>query len=326
MPKPKVFVTREIPQAGLKLLREHCQVRIYPKKTAIRRQELIKGVKWCDALLCLLTEKIDKEIIDANPNLKIIANYAVGYDNIDVKYATKKGIPVANTPGGASSEAVAEHTLALIMAITKRLHEADSFVRAGKYTCWQPMLLMGMELRGKTLGIIGTGKIGATVAEKAYCGLAMKIIYCDIIRNKKIEKKCKAKKVSLTTLLKNSDIISLHVPLLPSTRHLIGKKELAMMKKDAYLINTSRGAVVDEKALIMALSKRKIAGAALDVYECEPKLTPGLAKLSNTILTPHIASATVSARKDMAIKAAKNILAALKGRKIPFQVNRELKK
>ena len=318
--KPKVFITRKIPEAGIELLRKSCIVKIYPKETAISRKELIKGVKWCDALLCLLTEKIDKEIIDANPNLKVIANYAVGYNNIDVKYAAQKGIPVANTPGGASSESVAEQTLALIMAVTKRLHEADDFVRANKYTCWQPMLFLGIELLGKTLGIVGTGRIGTEVARKAYNGLGMKILYYDVVENKALEQDCKARKVSLHNLLKQADVISLHVPLLPSTKHLIGRKELSLMKKTAYLINTSRGPVIDEKELVAALKKKQIAGAGLDVFECEPKLSPGLAELDNVMLTPHIASSTVEAREDMAVKAAKNILAAVKGKEIPFRV------
>ncbi len=322
--KPKVFITRNVPEIGIKLLRKHCLVKVYPGCQAIPRQELIKGVKWSDALLCLLSEKIDKEIIDANPNLKLIANYAVGYNNIDVNYATKKGIPVANTPGGASSEAVAEHTLALIFAVSKRLHEADSFMRSGKFTCWQPLLLMGMELQGKTIGIVGTGRIGSIVAEKAYCGLGMNVLYYDVIKNKEIERKCKARKVSLSYLLKHSDIVTLHVPLLPSTKHLIGRKEFSLMKKTAYLINTARGPVVDEKALVEALRKKRISGAALDVYECEPKLTKGLVELENVFLTPHIASATATAREEMAVKTARSILAAVQGKKAPFVVNAEV--
>ncbi len=320
MTKPKVFITRRIPEVGIKLLKKSCDVRVYLKDTAISKKELIKGVKWCDALICLLTENIDKEVIDANPKLKIIANYAVGFNNIDIEYAKKNGIPVANTPGGASSESVAEHTLALILAVTKRLHEADSFVRKGEYTCWQPMLLLDMELLGKTLGVVGTGRIGSLVAKKVHYGFGMKILYYDTIQNKELENKCNARKVSLDTLLKVSDVITLHVPLLPSTRHLIGRKELSQMKKTAHLINTSRGAVIDERALVSVLKKKCIAGAGLDVFECESKLAPHLVELDNVMLTPHIASSTVSAREDMAIKAAKNVIAAVKGKKIPFLV------
>ncbi|HLD79945.1 MAG TPA: D-glycerate dehydrogenase [Candidatus Nanoarchaeia archaeon] len=323
MQKKKVFVTRIIPKKGIQLLRRHFLVKVYPKDQAISRKELLKEVKQCDALLSLLTEKIDREVLNANPKLKVVSNYAVGYDNIDVKAATAKGIIVCNTPG-VLEDAVAEHTFALMLALSKRIVEADCFVRAGKYKRWEPMLLLGTELKGKIIGIIGLGRIGAGVAERARRGMGVNVLYHDIKRNKDFEEKYQAKYVSLSELLKKSDFVSLHVPLLPSTRHLIGKEELRLMKKTAYLINTSRGPVVDEKALVEALQKKHIAGVGLDVYENEPKLTPGLTKLKNAVLTPHTASATVEARTAMSELAAQNIIDVLKGKKAKFTVNPEV--
>jgi len=316
-------VTRQIPKKGIQLLRKHFLVKVYLKDQTIPRKELLKEVKQCDALLSLLTEKIDQEVLSANPNLKVVSNYAVGYDNVDIKAATSRGIPVCNTPG-VLENAVAEHTFALMLALCKRIAEADQFVRAGKYKRWEPMLLLGTELEGKTIGIVGLGRIGAGVARRAGRGMCVNVLYHDIRRNKDFEKEYQARYVSLSELLKKSDFVSLHVPLLPSTRHLIGKKELAMMKKTAYLINTSRGPVVDEKALVKALQKKQIAGAGLDVYENEPKLTLGLTKLKNVILTPHTASATIEARTAMSELAAQNIIDVLQGRKAKFTVNPEV--
>ncbi|MDP3640333.1 MAG: D-glycerate dehydrogenase, partial [Nanoarchaeota archaeon] len=243
MTKTKVFLTRHIPDGSLHLLQKQCHLKIYSKDQPIPRRELLEEVRWCDILLCLLTDKIDKEIIDANPRLKIIANYAVGYDNIDVAYATKRGIPVANTPGKLISEAVAEHTVALLLALAKRLREADAFTRAGRYAGWSPTLLLGSGLQGKTLGIIGLGRIGSGVAERCVHGMGMKVLYYDVIRNPEFERKYQAIFTPLRKLLQQSDFVTLHVPLLPSTQHLISSKELAMMKKTAFLVNTSRGPV-----------------------------------------------------------------------------------
>ncbi|MBI4151897.1 D-glycerate dehydrogenase, partial [Candidatus Woesearchaeota archaeon] len=299
-----------------------CTVRIHHHNHPPQRAELKKGIQWCDALLCLLTDTIDKEMIDINPTLKIISNYAVGFDNIDVQYATRKGIPVTNTPG-TLEDAVAEHTFALLLTLTKRIVEADTFVRKGKYRGWEPMLFIGTQLKGKILGIIGLGRIGSLVAEKA-TAMGILVIYTDITRNREFERKFKAKFVSREILLKTADFISLHVPLLPSTHHLIGARELGLMKKTAYLINTSRGPVIDEKALVAALQKKQIAGAGLDVYESEPKLISGLVRLPSVVLTPHIASATSEARRAMSIIAARNILAALAGKRAPNAVNPEV--
>ena len=320
--KPKVFVSRKIPEAGLKLLRQTCTVKVQPRDRVATKQELSKGAKWADALLCLLTDKIDAAFIKKNKHLKIIANFAVGYDNVDVKTATALKIPVTNTPG-VLTDTVAEHTVALLFGIAKRLCEADQFTRTGKYKGWAPQLLLGTALKGKTLGIIGLGRIGSGVAMRC-TAMDMKILYDDIRRNKQFEKKFKARYVSKERLLKTADFVTLHVPLLKATHHLIGAKELRMMKKGAYLINTSRGPVVDEKALVSALKTKQIRGAAIDVYEFEPKLAPGLNKLDNIILTPHTASATDEARDAMAVMAAKNVLAAVAGRKPPQIVNKEV--
>ncbi len=314
MSKPKVFVTRQIPQNGIAILKKSCEVRVHPHPHTISTVELKRGVMWCDALLPLLTDAINSEVLDWNPRLKIVANYAVGYDNIDVNYAFSKGIVVTNTPG-VLEDAVAEHTLALMMGISRRLVEADQFMRTGKYRVWQPMLFIGTQLRGKTLGIVGGGRIGADVARKAFRGFEMKIVYNDLQRNSDFEREVRAHFVSLAELLKRSDFVSLHVPLVPTTRRLIGSAELSLMKRSAYLINTSRGPVVNEKALVAALRRKTIAGAALDVFESEPKMAVGLAQLANVLLTPHIASATVEAREAMAEIAAKNIVAVLAGKK-----------
>lgn len=323
MPKPRVFITRKISESGIQRLQKSCQVKIYPKDQVIPKKELIKEVRQCDALLCLLTDKIDKDVINANPKLKIISNYAIGFNNIDVAYATKKGIPVTNTPGRAIVDAVAEHTIALMFAVTKRICEADQFTRQGKYRGWEPQLLLGMELLGKTIGIVGLGRIGSGVAQRTKA-MGMNVVYYDVKRNAGFEKEFNATYLSLPQLLKTADLVSLHVPLLPTTTHLIGKKELSLMKKSAYLINTSRGQVIDEKALVLALQKKQIAGAGIDVYEFEPQLTAGLTKLQNVVLTPHIASATIEARSEMSLDAAENILAVLRGQQPKMLVNKEV--
>ena len=310
----KIYVTREIPDEGIALLKKagHA-VRIYRKDKPIPRKELLRNVKGVDAILSLLTDRMDAEVVKAaGPQLKIVANYAVGYDNIDVDALKEAGVKVANTPGVLNG-AVSEHAFALLIAAAKRIPESDAFVRSGKYVGWKPMLLLGAELSGKTLGVVGTGRIGHGVAKRA-AAMDMKIVYHDVKRNAELEKSFGAKKLTLDRLLKNSDFISLHVPLLPSTWHLIGAKQLKSMKKTAMLVNTSRGPVVDEKALVKALRNGTIAGAGLDVFEEEPKLAPGLAKLKNVVLTPHTASATVETRQAMSRLAAQAIIDVLKGK------------
>ncbi len=319
-----IFVTRKIPEAGLQLLKapKNFRVRVSLSDRLLTKDELKKKVRGVDAILSLLTDTIDGEVLDAaGSQLKIVANYAVGFDNIDLDAAKKRGIVVTNTPGDLVTEAVAEHTFSLIMALAHRIVESDTFTRQGKYKGWEPLLFIGTLLRGKTLGIVGLGRIGISVARRAVHGMGMKVVYFDWRRNKKFEKEYGARSMpTLDALLQSSDVVSLHVPLLPSTRHLMSTKQFAKMKPNAYLINTARGPVVDEKALLIALTKKKIAGAALDVFECEPSidcdLTDHLAlkKMPNVILTPHTASASQEARDQMAELAAKNIIAVLSGK------------
>ena len=258
---------------------------------------------------------------DAAPTVKIVANYAIGFNNIDLAEAKKRGVFVTNTPGGGADR-VAEHTWGLILALTCRIVEGDSFVRRGKYKGWDPMIFHGTKLAGKTLGIIGTGRIGADVAKRAVQGFEMKVVYYDIVRNKKLEQEFGAVfKSTVEEVLPLADIVSIHVPLTKETTHLISSKRLVRIKPTAFLVNTSRGPVIDEVALVEALRTGKIAGAGLDVFEHEPKLAKGLSKLANIVITPHIASATKEARLDMARMAAENIITALRGEVPPNIVN-----
>lgn len=327
MPKPKVYVTRIIPEPGLEILRKYVDVELHESKEwPPSREKLIEKVKDKDGLLCLLTDKIDAEVMDAAPNLKVVSTYSVGFDHIDIEAATKRGIYVTHTPG-VLTDAVAEFTVGLLLAITRRIVEADAVVKNGKWDKpWNPFFLTGPELKGKTLGIIGLGRIGRAVAKKVK-GFEMRVIYYDVYRNEKAEKELGVEYVDLETLLKTSDFISLHVPLLKETYHMIGEKELKLMKPTAFLINTARGAVVDTDALVKALKEGWIAGAALDVFEQEP-LPPDhpLTKLDNVILAPHIASATIEARQRMAELAANNLVAVLKGEMPPALVNKEVLK
>ena len=325
----KVFVTRDIPDQGLKMLKKRKDVRlsIYKKDKKIPRKELLRRVKGADVILSLLTERIDGKVFDAaGPQLKMIANYAVGFNNVDVEEAKKRGIAVSNTPSVMVAESVAEHSVALIFALAHRLTETDRFTRAGKYHGWGPKMFLGTDIAGKTLGVIGTGMIGTKLIERLHDGFGLRILYNDVKRNPKLEKKYSAQYRSKMQLLKQADFVSLHVPLLPSTKHLISTKELKAMKKTAFLINTSRGPIVNELALTKALEKNQIAGAGLDVYECEPAIdcdlsdTHELRKLDNVILTPHTASATIEARQEMSRIAAENIIAFLDGKKPPNQV------
>ena len=312
MPK-QIYITRKIPEAGLKLLEEKgicydmCDEHNPPCK-----KDIIKKLKKkpYDGVISFLTDTIDKEVFDACPTAKIFANFSVGFNNVDTEEAKKRCIEISNTPG-TSNTAVAEHTLALMLALTTRITEGDRYVRAGKYKGWDPELLVGTDMKGKVIGLIGTGAIGSEVARTLRHGFGSTIIYSDVVENKALEEETGAKKVEIDELIKEADIISLHIPLLPSTTHLIDEKKLNMMKKTAFLINTSRGPVVDEVALVKALKDKTIRGAALDVFEFEPKLTKGLNKLENVILTPHIASARDTARNMMAEIAARNVISVL---------------
>lgn len=322
----KIFITRQIPDRGINLLKEKgYEITVSPQDRVLTKEELIEFLQKdrYDALLCLLTDKIDAEVLDAakESGVKIVANYAVGFDNVDVKAAAEKGIMVTNTPG-VLTDTVAEHTFALMLAIAHRIPEADSFTRAGKFKGWEPMLLLGNDLSRKTIGIVGLGRIGSRVAHHAAKGFDAKVIYYDLKRNEEFEKEFKAEyKEKLEDLLKEADFVSLHVPLLDSTRHLINADRLRLMKPSAYLINTSRGTIVDEAALVEVLKNRVIRGAALDVYENEPALAPGLTDLENVILTPHIASATEETRQAMSALAAENIIVALEGKTPPNEIS-----
>ncbi len=317
MEKAKVYVTRTIPEKALAMLTKHFQVTVNKKQKQLSRQEIAGQVKGVFGLLSLLSDPIDKKVIHAARNLKIIANYAVGYDNIDMAEATKRGIIVTNTPG-VLTETTAELAWALLFSVTRRIVEADTFAREGLFEGWAPTLLLGSDISGKTLGIIGTGRIGTAFAMKSR-GFHMKILYVDTRKNALIEKRLGAKKVSLNTLIRKSDFISIHIPLTPKTHHLIGKRELVSMKPTAILINTARGPIIDEKALAHALKKRLIAGAGLDVFEREPTITRKLLTLTNVVLTPHIGSASVETRERMAIMAAKSIIDVY-GKKVPANI------
>ncbi|MFA5947192.1 MAG: D-glycerate dehydrogenase [Patescibacteria group bacterium] len=325
----KIFVTRDIPDEGLKMLRARAdiEVKVYEENKNIPVGVLKANVKGVDIILALLTDKIDDSVMRAaGKQLKMIANYAVGFDNIDLEAAKKRGIMVTNARAPEVSETVAEHTIALIFALAHRIVETDDFTRAGKYKGWGPKMFLGVDIAGKTLGIIGGGAIGEALAKRMHSGFGVKIIYNDIKPNEKFEKEFGATFMEKDELLKHADFVSLHVPLLPSTRHLIGERELKLMKKTAYLLNTSRGPIVDEKALTVALAHGDIAGAGLDVYECEPLIdcdptdTYELRKLPNVVLTPHTASASIEARQAMSRAAAENILAFLDGKTPPNAV------
>lgn len=314
----KIFVTRPIPETGIKILRDkgyEVVINEAARERAATLGELKEGAKGADALLSVLTDKITAEVIDAGlPTLKIVANYAAGFDNIDLEAAKQKNIMVTNTPG-VLTETVAEHTFALMMAIAHRIPEADRFARAGKFTAWGPELLLGTDICRKNFGIIGLGRIGSRCALHATKGFGMKVLYYDIQPNPDLEKEFGAVYVAnIDELLPQCDFVSINVPLLDSTRHLINEERLKKMKPSAYLINTSRGPVVDEKALVQALKNGVIKGAALDVFEFEPEITPELKELDNVVLTPHIASATIGTRSKMAELAANNIIEALEGR------------
>ena len=319
---PKIFIDHPIPDPAVPLLKEKgFEVSMGPVDCNFSRSELLGAVKGIDALLALLTDKVDGEVMDAaGPSLKIIANYAVGVDNIDLAAARTRGITVTNTPG-VLTQAVAEHAFALLMAIARRIPEADRFTREGRFQGWRPMLLLGTEVHHKTIGILGLGRIGSALAKKAARGFDMRVVYYDVKPNAEFEKEFNAAYKSLPQLLAEADFVSIHVPLLPATRHLIGEKELKMMKKTAYLINTSRGPVIDEAALTRALKEGWIAGAALDVFENEPSLAAGLAELANAVLTPHTASATLETRSAMARIAAENIIAFFEGKTPPNVVS-----
>ncbi|MEM0492985.1 MAG: D-glycerate dehydrogenase [Candidatus Thermoplasmatota archaeon] len=317
-----VFVTRKIPDEGIKLLERYAKVNVNPYDRPLTKEEIIKGIRDKDGLLCLLNDHIDREVITAGSKLRVIANYAVGYNNIDVNFATRQGIMVTNTPD-VLTDTTAEMAWALLFAVARRIVEGDRFTREGRFTGWAPMLMLGLDVTGKTLGVIGAGRIGSAFALKSK-GFNMRVLYTDQNINSLLENELKAERVDLMTLLRESDYISIHVPLMDTTYHLIGEKELRSMKKNAVLVNTSRGPVLDEQALIRALKERWITGAGLDVYEHEPFVPDELKNLDNVVLMPHAASATYETRRRMAVMAAENLIAGLRGVFPPNCVNPEV--
>ncbi len=319
--KEKVLITRKIPKKGIGLLREHFEIKIFQHDRIITKDELIHLGQDCQYLLCLLTDPVDHEVLH-HLHLKGIANYAVGYNNIDIKTATELGIPVCNTPG-VLTEATADLTWALLLTLSRKILLADSFTRDGKFTGWGPLLFLGGDFYGKTLGIIGLGRIGTAVARRAK-GFGMRVIYHNRSTNEEAEKELDVKKVPLEFLLKHSDYISIHCPYTNETHHLIDQNELSMMKKEAYLVNTARGKIINEQALIRSLEEEKIAGVALDVYYNEPTVSDELKSFSNTVLTPHIGSASIQTRTKMAIMAANNLIAIAEGERPPNLVNKEV--
>jgi glyoxylate reductase len=320
MSKPKVFVTRAIPEKGFEILRDFCEVDLWPDELPPARNELLQHVRGVDGLLSLLTDKVDGEVMDeAGPQLKVISNHAVGFDNIDVQAATARKIPVGNTPD-VLTDATADFAFALMMAVARRIPEAERYVHEGRWKTWGPMILLGVDLKGATLGLVGFGRIGKAMARRA-TGFDMRVIYYDP-NEKKVDSDSHATRVDFETLLKESDFISLHTPLTPATRHLIDSEALSKMKPHAVLVNTARGPVVDMDALCEALKEKRIFGAGLDVTDPEPlPIDSPLLTLDNIVIVPHIASASTTTREKMSGMAAQNLIAGLKGERLPNCVN-----
>jgi len=320
---PKILVTRKIIEDGINLLlSKGYEVEINPHNRPLTRVELLERIKDKDAVITQLVDRVDKDFFDVGKNVKIVANYAVGYDNIDLEEATRRGVYITNTPN-VLNNATAELAWTLLFSVARRVIVADRFMRTGQYKGWDPLLFLGKEITGKTLGIIGMGRIGFTFAKMSK-GFNMRVLYYDVYRNETAEKEIPAEYVDLDTLLKESDFISIHVPLTSQTRHLISERELKLMKNSAIIINTSRGPVVDEKALVKALKEGWIWGAGLDVYEREPDFEPELSQLENVVMLPHIGSATEEARRGMSILCAENIIDFFDGRIPRTLVNKEV--
>ncbi len=319
--KPKVYVTRLVPQDGIDRLQQECEVEVWEEARPVPRDVLLEKVSDIEGLYCLLTDQVDGELLDAAPNLRVVSNMAVGYDNVDVDACTARGIPVGNTPG-VLTDTTADLAFALLMAAARRIVEGVDYVRAGKWKTWGPKLLMGQDVHGATLGIIGMGRIGQAVARRAL-GFDMRVLYHDP-HTAEEELDMKASSVELDTLLTASDFVTLHVPLTEETYHLIGRQELRQMKPTSVLVNTSRGGVVNPEALYDALQSGEIAYAALDVTEPEPILADDpLLELTNCIVVPHIGSASVATRTKIATMAAENLIAGLHGESMPHCVNPE---
>lgn len=320
--KPKILVTGRLPEHVRKLLAANCDVEANEFDRPMGDEKIRERIGDKEGLLSMITDSVDARLMDAAPRLRVISQMAVGFNNIDVSAATKSGIPVTNTPG-VLTDATAELAFALILAIARRVVEGDRVVREGRWQHWAPLLFLGSQVSGKTLGIIGMGRIGQAVAKRAG-GFGMRVIYNNPQRlDRKLEEEAGASFRDLKTLLAEADFVSVHVPLNPGTKYLIGKEQLAAMKRTAFLINTSRGPVVNEKELVEALRLRTIAGAGLDVYENEPQLEPGLIELENVVLLPHVGSGTIETRTKMAEMAAESLIIGLRGEVPPRTINPE---
>ncbi|MBI2193471.1 MAG: D-glycerate dehydrogenase [Planctomycetes bacterium] len=320
----QVCVTRELPRPALDFLRSQVQsFRVNPEDRALTPSELAARIQGCDGVVCTLNDRIDASVLDAAPTVKVFANYAVGYNNIDVPEATRRKVAITNTPG-VLTDATADLAWALLFAAARRVVEADAFMRRGRFKGWSPMLFLGSDITGRTLGIVGAGRIGTAVGLRAKA-FRMRVLYASAARRSEaLERETAAQRVALDELLRESDFISVHAPLTDRTFHLIGRPQIEQMKPGAILINTARGPIVDEDALVEALRSRRIAAAGLDVFEDEPAMKPGLADLPNVVVLPHIGSATIGTRTRMAMMAAENLLAVLRGHRPPNLVNPEI--
>jgi len=324
-PRPRVFVSRRIPDEGLRDVLEACEATVWPEELPPSRDALLSAVEGCDGILALLTDRVDAELLDrAGPQLKVVSNFAVGFDNIDIPECTRRGLPVGNTPG-VLTETTADLAFALLMAAARRVAEGDRYVRAGRWKTWGPLLLLGPDVHGATLGIVGFGRIGQAMARRAR-GFGMTILYHDVSELPlEVSEPVGATAVGLDELFERSDFVSLHTTLTAETRHLVNAARLRTMKPTAILVNTSRGPVVDQVALYEALRDRVIAGAALDVTDPEPMLPDDpLLTLDGCLVVPHIASASRATRAKMAEMAAANLLAGVRGERLPTPVNPEV--
>jgi glyoxylate reductase len=326
MAKLKIYVTRKMPERGLTIIRKHFDTEVWPEYAPPPKKIIIEKAKDVDALATLLSDKIDAEVFDAAPKLKIVSQMAVGFDNIDLQEATKRGIYVTNTPE-VLTDTTADFAWALLMAVARRVVEADKYVRTGQWKVgWHPDMMTGTDVHGATIGIVGAGRIGYAMAKRAK-GFDMKILFYDVIPRPEMEKDFQAKRVDLDTLLKEADFVTVHVPLMKETHHLMNEQRLRLMKKTAYLINNSRGPVVDEKALYKALKEGWITAAGIDVFEQEPApMDNPLLKLDNIVVAPHISSASHETRSKMAEMVADNLVSFFEGKKPPNLVNQDVMK
>ncbi|HKW93121.1 MAG TPA: D-glycerate dehydrogenase [Methylomirabilota bacterium] len=323
--RPSILISRLLPEAAVALARSRAHVDAYDTDAAMPRAELLARLKGKQGLICVISEAIDEALLAACPDLRVVSNVAVGYNNVDVAACTRRGIVVTNTPD-VLTDTTADFAWTLLMATARRLAEADRYVREGRFQQWEYMLLLGGDIHGKTLGVVGFGRIGRAMARRAR-GFGMRVLYQDAVAaDAATEQDLGATRTDLATLLRESDFVTLHTPFLPETRHLMNAETLRTMKKTAYLINAARGPVVDEEALVRALKEGWIAGAGLDVFEQEPRVHPGLIALPNVVLAPHIASASFETRLKMATLAVENCLAVLEGKTPPTPVNPEVLK